>query len=179
MPLYEYQCESCGRRFEKIRKFSDPPVDTCPTCGGPVHKLVSSPAFQLKGTGWYATDYSHQGKGQSPDGDKSDPASAPAASDADKSSKTSKDSTDSKDSRDSRDSKDSKASKDSKGFERREDVIEFEGLEWRKGVQRGAVERIDTAGQLIEVLTRGPPSRDIAWRDARPDLPAGLTGRGD
>ena len=114
MPLYEYQCESCGRRFEKIQKFSDPLVDTCPTCGGPVHKLVSSPAFHLKGTGWYATDYPHQGKGQSPDGDKSNPASAPAASDADKSSKTSKDSTDSKDSRDSRDSKDSKASKDSR-----------------------------------------------------------------
>jgi putative FmdB family regulatory protein len=114
MPLYEYQCESCGRRFEKIQKFSDPLVDTCPTCGGPVHKLVSSPAFHLKGTGWYATDYPHQGKGQSPDGDKSDPASASTAGDADKSSKTSKDSKESKDSRDSSDSKGSKDSRDSK-----------------------------------------------------------------
>jgi putative FmdB family regulatory protein len=57
MPLYEYQCDACGNRFEKIRKFSDPPVDVCPSCGGSVKKLVSSPAFQFKGTGWYVTDY--------------------------------------------------------------------------------------------------------------------------
>ncbi|HWB15259.1 MAG TPA: zinc ribbon domain-containing protein [Vicinamibacterales bacterium] len=61
MPLYEYQCDSCGARFERIQKFSDPPVETCPTCGGPVHKLVSSPAFQFKGTGWYVTDYGKSG----------------------------------------------------------------------------------------------------------------------
>jgi len=58
MPLYEYECEACGNRFEKIQKFSDPLVDTCPKCGkGPVHKLQSSPAFQFKGSGWYVTDY--------------------------------------------------------------------------------------------------------------------------
>jgi len=57
MPLYEYQCDSCGHRFELIRKFSDPPVETCPKCGGTVQKLVSSPAFQFKGSGWYVTDY--------------------------------------------------------------------------------------------------------------------------
>jgi putative FmdB family regulatory protein len=59
MPLYEYQCESCHNRFEKIQKsFSDPPVETCPKCGkGPVRKLISSPAIQFKGTGWYITDY--------------------------------------------------------------------------------------------------------------------------
>ena len=56
MPLYEYQCEACDRRFELIRKFSDPPLETCPTCGGAVHKLMSTPAFQFKGTGWYVTD---------------------------------------------------------------------------------------------------------------------------
>ena len=50
MPLYEYECEPCGHRFEKIQKFSDPPVDTCPKCGGAVHKLMSSPAIQFKGT---------------------------------------------------------------------------------------------------------------------------------
>ena len=62
MPLYEYQCEACGTRFELIRKFSDPPVETCPTCGkGPVAKLVSSPAFQFKGSGWYITDYARKG----------------------------------------------------------------------------------------------------------------------
>lgn len=65
MPLYEYQCDACGRRFEQIRKFSDPPVEVCPTCGGKVRKLVSSPAFHLKGTGWYATDYSKKDKGES------------------------------------------------------------------------------------------------------------------
>jgi putative FmdB family regulatory protein len=58
MPLYEYQCEACGHRFEKIQKFSDPLVEECPNCGQKqVHKLVSSPAIQFKGTGWYITDY--------------------------------------------------------------------------------------------------------------------------
>jgi putative FmdB family regulatory protein len=57
MPLYEYECSACGHRFEKIQKFSDPPVETCPKCGGAVHKLIASPAFQFKGTGWYITDY--------------------------------------------------------------------------------------------------------------------------
>ena|SRR5207302_10419310 len=58
MPLYEYECESCGTRFEKIRKFSDPPVEVCRNCGkGPVRKLLSSPAIQFKGSGWYITDY--------------------------------------------------------------------------------------------------------------------------
>ena len=57
MPLYEYQCESCNQRFEKIQKYSDPPIAVCPSCGGPVKKLFSSPAIQFKGTGWYITDY--------------------------------------------------------------------------------------------------------------------------
>jgi putative FmdB family regulatory protein len=59
MPLYEYQCESCQNRFEKIQKsYNDPPLETCPKCGkGPVRKLISSPAIQFKGTGWYITDY--------------------------------------------------------------------------------------------------------------------------
>lgn len=57
MPLYEYQCESCEARFEKIQKFSDPPVEVCPTCGGKVNKLPSSPAIQFKGSGFYITDY--------------------------------------------------------------------------------------------------------------------------
>jgi putative FmdB family regulatory protein len=63
MPLYEYACESCGQRFERIRKFSDPPLETCPLCGaGPVHKLVSSPAIQFKGSGFYITDYGRKGE---------------------------------------------------------------------------------------------------------------------
>ena len=62
MPLYEYECSACGRRFERIRKFSDPPVESCPECGGAVEKLVSSPAFQFKGSGWYVTDYAKKGE---------------------------------------------------------------------------------------------------------------------
>jgi len=61
MPLYEYLCQNCGHQFERIQKFSDAPIAECPKCGGPVQKLVSSPAFHLKGTGWYATDYARQG----------------------------------------------------------------------------------------------------------------------
>ena len=57
MPLYEYQCTSCGHRFEVIQKFSDAPVRRCPKCGKAVERLVSSSAIQFKGTGWYVTDY--------------------------------------------------------------------------------------------------------------------------
>jgi putative FmdB family regulatory protein len=60
MPLYEYECDACGHRFEIIQKFSDPPIEKCPKCGGAVHKLISSPAFQFKGTGWYVTDYARK-----------------------------------------------------------------------------------------------------------------------
>src|SRR4249919_2010558 len=64
MPLYEYECESCGRRFELIRKFSDAPLEKCPTCGGKVQKQASSPAIQFKGTGWYVTDYAKKSGGE-------------------------------------------------------------------------------------------------------------------
>jgi len=57
MPIYEYKCDKCGTVFEKRQRFSDAPLTTHPECGGPVHRLLSAPAFQLKGTGWYATDY--------------------------------------------------------------------------------------------------------------------------
>jgi putative FmdB family regulatory protein len=70
MPLYEYECEACGHRFEQIQSFSDPPVEKCPVCGGSVRKLLSTPAIQFKGSGWYITDYAR--KGQNADkGDKS------------------------------------------------------------------------------------------------------------
>ena len=67
MPLYEYQCDACSHRFERIQKFSDPPIETCPNCGGTVRKLLSSPAIQFKGSGWYITDYA---KKSSPDSGK-------------------------------------------------------------------------------------------------------------
>lgn len=62
MPLYEYQCDVCAHRFEVIQKYSDAPLDVCPKCGGAVVKLLSSPAIQFKGTGWYITDYARAGK---------------------------------------------------------------------------------------------------------------------
>ena len=71
MPLYEYRCESCEHQFEVIQKFSDPHVSICPKCGGgPVVKLISSPAFTFKGTGFYITDYARKDQGKS--GDSSD-----------------------------------------------------------------------------------------------------------
>jgi len=73
MPLYEYECEACGERFELIRKFSDPPVDVCARCGkGPVTRLFSSPAIQFKGTGFYITDYAKKGEGGKGEGGKGD-----------------------------------------------------------------------------------------------------------
>jgi putative FmdB family regulatory protein len=64
MPLYEYECNACGHQFEVIRKFSDPPEEKCPKCGGVVRKLQSAPAFQFKGTGWYVTDYAKSGQSE-------------------------------------------------------------------------------------------------------------------
>lgn len=65
MPLYEYQCDVCSHRFEVIQKFSDAPIEVCPKCGGAVRKLLSSPAIQFKGSGWYITDYARSGKSDS------------------------------------------------------------------------------------------------------------------
>ncbi len=71
MPLYEYQCPQCGR-FERIQKFSDEPLSACPTCGRAVQKLLSAPAFQFKGSGWYVTDYARKsGDGATSDAAKS------------------------------------------------------------------------------------------------------------
>jgi putative FmdB family regulatory protein len=63
MPLYEYRCDACEHLFEVIQKFSDAPISVCPNCGkGPVVKLLSSPAIQFKGSGWYITDYARKGQ---------------------------------------------------------------------------------------------------------------------
>ncbi len=61
MPLYEYKCQSCGTIFEVIQKFSDEPLKVHDGCGGAVERLLSPPAFQFKGTGWYVTDYARSG----------------------------------------------------------------------------------------------------------------------
>lgn len=57
MPLYEYRCKQCGHQFEKIQSFSAPEEKECPVCRGELEKLISAPAFQFKGSGWYANDY--------------------------------------------------------------------------------------------------------------------------
>jgi putative FmdB family regulatory protein len=101
MPLYEYQCDACGHRFEKIQKFSDALVEECPKCGEKkVRKLVSSPAIQFKGSGWYITDYAKKGM-TAADGSKTgeskpseskasdDKAATPASSASDASTSTS------------------------------------------------------------------------------------------
>lgn len=57
MPIYEYQCQKCGHRLEAMQRFSDAPLTECPECEGALKKLISAPAFQFKGSGWYVTDY--------------------------------------------------------------------------------------------------------------------------
>ena len=64
MPLYEYECDACLKRFERIQKFSDPLIEVCPSCGGTVRKLLSSPAIQFKGSGWYVNDYAKKSSGK-------------------------------------------------------------------------------------------------------------------
>ncbi|MGA7512066.1 MAG: zinc ribbon domain-containing protein [Candidatus Sulfotelmatobacter sp.] len=68
MPLYEYECEKCGHRFEKIQKFSDKMVKKCPECGGRVEQMISAPAVQFKGSGWYVTDYANKSHSPGSDG---------------------------------------------------------------------------------------------------------------
>ncbi len=62
MPIYEYLCTKCGHEFDEIQKFSDPPIKKCPKCKGKVEKKLSAPSFQLKGTGWYVTDFKDKAK---------------------------------------------------------------------------------------------------------------------
>jgi putative FmdB family regulatory protein len=89
MPLYEYECKKCGHRFEKIQKFSDKMVKKCPDCGGPVEQMISAPAVQFKGSGWYVTDYAK--KSSSP-ANSSDSSSKDKKDDKPKSDSGSKDS---------------------------------------------------------------------------------------
>jgi putative FmdB family regulatory protein len=67
MPLYEYRCERCGKVIEVLQKYSDAPIEIHEDCGGHLEKLISQSAFQLKGSGWYATDYPHRGATQKTD----------------------------------------------------------------------------------------------------------------
>lgn len=89
MPLYEYQCTSCNERSEILQKISDPPYSHCPKCGGEMKKLLSAPAIQFKGSGFYKTDYASKSSSSSTGGgsssaksDSSSDASSAAGSDA-------------------------------------------------------------------------------------------------
>ena len=75
MPIYEYRCEHCGD-FEQMQKMSDPPLAKCPKCKRKVRRLISSTSFQLKGTGWYVTDYAKSGSSSGANGTKKDAGDA-------------------------------------------------------------------------------------------------------
>lgn len=79
MPIYEYRCEECGEQTEVLQGVNDPPLGECPECSGAVKKLISAPAFQFKGSGWYVTDYAGKGKESKESTEKGGESSAPAA----------------------------------------------------------------------------------------------------
>ena len=93
MPLYEYECKKCHHRFEKIQKFSDPHVKKCPKCGGPIEQVISAPAVQFKGSGWYVTDYAKKSSAPA-----SSSSNADSGSKGESESKSDSSSSDSKDS---------------------------------------------------------------------------------
>ncbi len=97
MPNYEYLCKKCGHRFEQIRKFSDKQLRKCPECGGVIEQVISAPAVQFKGSGWYVTDYPKKGAG----------AAGPSSSslEGDSGAKEAKDTKDAKEVKDTKDTK--------------------------------------------------------------------------
>jgi len=107
MPNYEYLCKKCGHRFEQIRKFSDKQLRKCPECGGVIEQVISAPAVQFKGSGWYVTDYAKKGAS-------SGSSSSSSSSEGDSSSAELKEAKDSKDTKGSKETKkDDKAKSDS------------------------------------------------------------------
>ncbi len=109
MPMYEYECTACGHRFERIQKFSDPPVEECPSCGErKVQKLVSSPAIQFKGSGWYITDYAKKSGAGTDTKKESGKESGKESKESSESKESGKES--GKESKESRESKESKSS---------------------------------------------------------------------
>ena len=94
MPNYEYLCKKCGHRFEQIRKFSDKQLRKCPECGGVIEQVISAPAVQFKGSGWYVTDYPKKGAGSA--------ASSSSSSEGDSATKETKDSKDTKEAKDTK-----------------------------------------------------------------------------
>src|ERR1039458_4912307 len=92
MPNYEYLCKNCGHRFEQIRKFSDKQLRKCPECGGVIEQVISAPAVQFKGSGWYVNDYPKKGAGSAA-------SSASSSSEGDSGTKETKDTKDAKETR--------------------------------------------------------------------------------
>jgi len=113
MPNYEYLCKDCGHRFEQIRKFSDKQLRKCPECGGVIEQVISAPAVQFKGSGWYVTDYPKKGSGSASSSSSSD------SSEGDSATKSTKDSKDTKDTKDSK--KDDKPKSDSASKKHKKD----------------------------------------------------------
>jgi putative FmdB family regulatory protein len=120
MPLYEYECDACHHRFEVIQqRHSDPPIEECPKCGGPVHKLQSAPAFQFKGSGWYITDYAKKDSGSAKSEDAKSEAKESSSEKSEKGEKgekgeKSEKTSDASKSAPSKESKESTGSKESK-----------------------------------------------------------------
>ena len=79
MPIYEYQCSKCGEVFEAFQKITDEPLSKCKFCQGKVEKLISQSSFQLKGTGWYLTDYAKRSSSGPSEKPKADASSEKAA----------------------------------------------------------------------------------------------------
>jgi putative FmdB family regulatory protein len=102
MPLYEYLCKKCGHRFEEIKKFSDVQPKKCPECGGVIEQVISAPAVQFKGSGWYVTDYAKKSSGSA------GTSSSSNSSEGEGDGKESKDSKEVKDSKETKDNKESK-----------------------------------------------------------------------
>ena len=86
MPIYEYECESCGKVIEKWQKITEAPLTTCEECGGALHKLISMSSFHLKGSGWYVTDYARKDKSSASSSDAKSKATSNSSSSSSNSS---------------------------------------------------------------------------------------------
>jgi putative FmdB family regulatory protein len=97
VPIYEYKCQDCDEQLEALQQVSEPPLTTCPECGGSLKKLLSAPAFQFKGSGWYVTDYAGKSggtsseKGSDASGEKAESGSKSSDAKSDSKKKKSKD----------------------------------------------------------------------------------------
>ena len=111
MPIYEYQCEECGARTEVLQRVGAPPIGACESCGGEMKRLVSAPAFQFKGTGWYVTDYARKGAS----GNGASAAKGGAKKDGEKEATKSSEAGDSSSAKSSKDTAKSGSAKESSG----------------------------------------------------------------